>query len=139
MNGEHSNVYFFPFIVTYSLNLYMSKVFEKILAGELSHFLKNNSLLPPSQFSYMGTCDALPTLFHHLQVALDMGMEGRLVQLDFSAAFDRIIHCDLLYKLRSIGVGVQFLFIVSEFLSDRRQRVRLDGKVGASVNSFGSA
>ena len=46
-------------------------------------------------------------------------MEGRLVQLDFSAEFDRANHRALLYKLRSIGVGGQFLSNVSEFLSDR--------------------
>ena len=40
----------------------------------------------------------------------------------------------MLYKLRSIIVGGQFFFIVSEFLSDRRQRVRLDGKVTASFD-----
>ena len=60
-------------------------------------------------------------------------MEGRLVQLDFSAAFDRVSHRGLLRKLSSIGVGGQFLSIVSEFLSNRRQHVRLDGKVSASV------
>ena len=69
------------------------------------------------------------TLPHRLQVALYRGMERRLVQLNFSASFDRVTHCGLLYKLRSIGVGGQFFFIVSEFFSDRRQRVRLDGKV----------
>ena len=58
---------------------------------------------------------------------------GRLLQLDFSAEFGRVSYCDLLYKLRSIGIGEQFLFIVSEFLSDRRQRVRLDCKVSDSV------
>ena len=36
----------------------------------------------------------------------------------------------------SIGVGGQFLSIVSEILSDRKQRVRLDGKVSASVNGI---
>ena len=40
----------------------------------------------------------------------------------------------LLYKLRGIGVGGQFLSIVSQFLSDRRQRVHLDGKVNVSVD-----
>ena len=35
-------------------------------------------------------------------------MEGRLVQLDFSAAFDRVSHCGLLYDLRSIGVSSYF-------------------------------
>ena len=113
------------------------KVFEKIVAGKFSHYLVSNSLFPPSQFSYrrgLGTCDALLTLSHHLQAGLDRGMEGRLVQLDFSAAFDRVRHRGLLYKLMSIGVGGQFLSIVSEFLSDRRQRVRLNGKVSASVD-----
>ena len=73
----------------------LSNIFEKIVTGKLSIFLESNSLLLPSQFSYwrgLGTCDALPTLFHHLQVALDRGMERRLVQLGFSAAFDRISH-----------------------------------------------
>ena len=73
-------------------------------------------------------------LSHHLKVALDRGMEERLVQLDFSAAFDRVSHCGLVFKLRSTGVGGQFLSIVSKFLSYRRQRVRLDSKVSASVN-----
>ena len=104
----------------------------KVVARKLSHFLESNSLLRWG----LGTCDALFTVSHHLQVVLDRGMEGRFVQVDFSAAFDRVNHCGMLYKLISIGVGGQFLFIVSEFLSDRRQRVSLDGKVSASVNGI---
>ena len=61
-------------------------------------------------------------------------MERKLVQLSISAAFDMVSNSGLLYKLRSISVGGQFLFIVSGFLSDRRQRVRLDRKVSALVN-----
>ena len=61
-------------------------------------------------------------------------MKGRLVQLVFLAAFDRVNYHGLLYKLRSIGVAGQFLTIVSKFLSDRRQRVRLNTKVRALVN-----
>ena len=61
-------------------------------------------------------------------------MEERVIQLDFSAAFDRVSHCGLVYKLKSIGVGKQFSSIASEFLRYRRQRVRLDGKVSASVD-----
>ena len=120
-----------------SITSVLSKVFEKIVAGKLSHYLENNSLFPPSQFSYrrgQGTCDALLTLSHHLQVALDRGMEGRLVQLSVSAAFDRVSHRGQLCKLRSMGVGGQFLSAVSVFLSDRRQRLLLDEKVGESVD-----
>ena len=82
----------------------------------------------------MGTCNAFLTLSHHLQVAPDRGMKGTLVHLDFSAAYDRITHRGLFYKQRSISVGGQFLSMVSQFLSDRTQRVRLEGKVRASVN-----
>ena len=46
---------------------------------------------------------------HYLQVAVDRGMEERLVQLHFSTASDRVSHRDLLYKLMSIDVGGQFL------------------------------
>ena len=61
-------------------------------------------------------------------------MEGRHAQLEFSDAFDRVSYRGLLYKLRSIGVSGQYLFIASEFLSDGKQRVRLDGKASASVD-----
>ena len=43
-----------------------------------------------------------------------------------------VSHCGLLYKLRSIGVEVQFMFIVSEFLSGIVRSVGLDCKAGAS-------
>ena len=63
----------------------------------------------------LGTYDGLYTLSHRLQVALDRGMKVTLVQLDFSAEFDRVSHDGLLNKHRSIGVAGQFLSIVSEF------------------------
>ena len=40
-----------------------------------------------------------------IQVALDRGMEGRLVQLNFSVAFNMASLYDILYKLRDIDSG----------------------------------
>ena len=40
----------------------------------------------------------------------------------------------MLYKLTSIGVGGQFLSPVLQFLSDRMQRMCLDGKVSVLVD-----
>ena len=45
---------------------------------------------------------------------------------DFSAAFDRMSHSGLLFKLKSIGVGGNVPSICREFLSNRRQRVIVD-------------
>ena len=50
-------------------------------------------------------------------------MESYIVQLDLRAAFDRVSHSGLVFKLKSIGV----LSICREFLSDRREKVVVDG------------
>ena len=54
-------------------------------------------------------------------------MEPYIVLLYFSAAFDRVSHCGLLFKLKSIGVGGRVLSICREFLSNLRKRVVDDG------------
>ena len=98
--------------------------------------LESNSLLPPFQFLYrkgLTTCDALLTLCPHLKVALNRNMEGRFIQLDSPTVIDTVSHYGLQYKMRSISVGGQFLSMLSEFVSDRRQCISLDGKVSASV------
>ena len=52
-------------------------------------------------------------------------METYIVQLDFSAAIDRMSHRGLLFKLKSISVGT-VLYICREFLSNCRQRAVVD-------------
>ena len=49
-----------------------------------------------------------------------------IVQLDFSAAFDRVSHRGLLVKLESLGVGESVLSISREFLSDSWQSVLVE-------------
>ena len=50
-----------------------------------------------------------------------------IVQLNFSAAFDRVSHSGLLFKLKSIGEEGSVLSICTDFLSDRWQRVVVNG------------
>ena len=86
--------------------------------------------LPAAQFAYrkgLSCSDALLTISHLLQKSLDAGMESYIVQLDFTAAFDRLSHSGLLLELKSICVGGSVLSICTEFFSDRRQRVMVDG------------
>ena len=51
-----------------------------------------------------------------------------MVGLDFSAAFDRVNHKAFIFKLTELGVGGPFLSILTEFLSNRLQRVVVDGQ-----------
>ena len=45
---------------------------------------------------------------------------------DFSKAFDKVPHYELIQKFIDIGVGVCLLEILIDYLSDRRQKVRVD-------------
>ena len=56
-----------------------------------------------------------------LQSALERGQEARIVQIDFSAAFDRVNHQGILYKLSSVGIGGSVLSVLMQFLSNRSQ------------------
>ena len=49
------------------------------------------------------------------------------MQIDFSAAFDRVNHLGILYKLCSVGIGGSVLSILTQFLSYRSQQVMVDG------------
>ena len=70
-----------------------SKVFERLVSVRLGRFMERSGVLPTTQFVYrkgLGTCDALLCLSHTLQSAVESGQEARIVQIDFSAAFDRV-------------------------------------------------
>ena len=88
-------------------------------------------MLPTTQFAYrkgLGTCDTLLCVSHTLKSALESGQEDRMVQIDFSAAFDRVNHQgSILYRLRSVGIEGSVLSIQTQFLSNRSQHVMVDG------------
>ena len=49
------------------------------------------------------------------------------MQIDFSAAFDRVNRQGILYRLCSVGIGGSVLSILTQFLSNRSQHVMVDG------------
>ena len=92
------------------------------MSVHLGRFMERSGVLPTTQFAYrkgLGTCDALLYVSDVLQSALESGQEARIVKIDFSAAFDRISHQGILYKLCSVGIGGFVLSILTQFLSNR--------------------
>ena len=66
-----------------------------------------SGVLPTTQFAHrkgLGTVGIF-CMSHALQSALEGGQEARIVQIDFSVAFDRANHQGILYKLCSVGFG----------------------------------
>ena len=80
------------------------------MSVRLGRFMEGRGVLLTTQFAYkkgLGTCDALLCVAHSLQSALEMGQEARIVQIDFSASFDRVNHQGILFKLCSVELVVQ--------------------------------
>ena len=77
----------------------LSKVFKCLVSVRLRQFMECSALLPTTQFAYrkgLGTCDVLLCMSHTLQSALEKGQEAWILQIDFSAAFDRVNHQGIL-------------------------------------------
>ena len=71
---------------------------------------------------------------HTLQSALETGQEARIVQIDVNAAFDRVNHQGILYKLSSVGIGGSVFSVLTQFLSNGSQYVLVDGCRSKLVN-----
>ena len=99
--------------------------------------MERSGVFPTTQFAYqkgLGTCDALLCVSHTLQNALESGQVARIIQIDFSAAFDRFNHQEILYQLCSVGIGGSVLSILTQFLSNLSQHVMVYGCRSRLVN-----
>ena len=76
------------------------------MSVRLGRFMERSAVLKITTFAYrkgLGyTCDALLCVSHALQSALESGQEARILQIDFGAAFNRVNHLGILYKLCSV-------------------------------------
>ena len=109
------------------------------MSVRLGRFMECIGVLPTTQFAYrkgLCTCDALLCVAHTLQSALEMGQEGRIVQIDFSAAFDIVNHQGIHFKLCFVGVGGTVLSVLAQFLSNRSQYVVVDNCRSKLVNAM---
>ena len=71
---------------------------------------------------------------HEIYKSFDNGYEVRGVFLDISKAFDKVWHKGLIYKLKQNGISGKLLNLIIDFLSNRKQRVVLNGKYSSWTN-----
>jgi hypothetical protein len=67
-------------------------------------------------------------IHHEFCKAVDSGKEIRLVFLDISKAFDRVWQKGLIFKLKQAGISGGLLSWLYDYLSDRVQRVVVNGQ-----------
>ena len=109
------------------------KIFEKIIFNRIYNFLSEENLLNNNQsgFRPSDSCvNQLLSITHEIFEAFDCNrtLEVRSVFLDISKAFDKVWHEGLLYKLKSMGISGELIKLLENYLSNRLQRVVLNGQ-----------
>ena len=114
-----------------SLLSVMSKMMERIIFKHLYNHFQDNFLLSVWQSGFrpgFSTITQLIELYQGFCTAVDNEKEIRVVFLDISKAFDKVWHDGLLFKLNKFGVSGKLLEWIGDYLSDRCQRVVINGK-----------
>ena len=60
---------------------------------------------------------------------IDVRSPVDIMYLDFQKALDKVPHQRLIFKLKAHGIGDIITDLIAQWLTDRRQRVVVDGEV----------
>ena len=102
-------------------------------------FLDKHKLINPSQHGFLKARSCLTNLlcfFEEITKWMDEGSPVDVIYLDFQKAFDKVPHQRLILKLKSHGMGNSIINWIQQWLTDRRQRVVVDGEVSSWKSVF---
>ena len=111
-----------------SLLCVLSKVLDRCVFNHCYYHL--SPLLYHLQHGFLrgrSTVTQLLEVYHNIIETVASGKEVDIICLDLSKAFDKVPHSLLLLKLNSYGISGSLLSWFSSYLTDRYQRVVLDG------------
>ena len=114
--------------------------FLKDIFNKMFMFFLENKLITPHQSTFKAgdSCiNQLLSITNKIYKSFDDGLEVKIVFLNISKAFDKVWHDGVIFKLEQNGISGDLLNIFIDFLSNRKQKVVLNGQVSAwaSVNA----
>ena len=115
----------------------VGKLFERAVFKYVYNFLRDNDCISFKQSGFKpgdSTVYQLAYLYHIFTEAIDKQKDIRVVFCDISKVFDRVWHTGLLAKLKRVGITDNLLLWFKDYLSERMQRVVVNGK----TSSWGS-
>ena len=111
------------------------KLLERIIFKHMYNFFLENNLLYKYQSGFLpkhSTTFQLVDIYHHICQSFDNKQFSCMVFCDISKAFDRVWHKGLLFKLRQNGIEGTLLKWLSNYLSNRSQKVVLQSATSSS-------
>ena len=123
-----------------SLTCVCSKLMEHIIVSNVMNHFTNHNVLSDKQHGFRArrSCESqLLSLTHELHEHLEKKSQIDLIVLDFSKAFDKVPHQRLMGKIWNQGIQGTTHRWINAFLTDRLQRVIVDGEASdwSSVES----
>ena len=113
-----------------SLTSVVCKTMESLIADRIITHIDMNSLLHNSQHGFRKNKSCCTNLLEFMEVVtsiVDKGHPVDIAYLDFSKAFDKVPWKRLLKKVKSFGVDGDILAWITAWLSNRKQRVVING------------
>ena len=114
-----------------SLTSVTSKILEHIIHSSVMTFFEDQNTLNHRQHGFRKhrSCETqLITTLNDFTECLNNKKQTDAILLDFSKAFDKVDHSQLLRKLHKYGIRNNLLQWIKSFLSSREQTVLVDGK-----------
>ena len=115
-----------------SLLCSISKILEKVVAKKLLYHLQSNNLIYNHQYGFLpkiSTEQNLLQVTNYISDALNHGMFCIGIFINLRKAFDVCSHKILLKKLKNLCISGVNLKWFESYLSDRLQRVEINGKL----------
>ena len=109
------------------------KIFERSIFNSLHENIEENKLLSMHQSGFRSNDSCINHLLfviHNLYKSFNAypTLETRGALLDMCKAFDKVWHQGLIFKLKSVGISDCLVNLIESFLSNRFQRVLLNGQ-----------
>ena len=108
------------------------KVLETLIKNQMRNHLHKYKLIEGSQHGFTKGSSCLTNLLEFYKAVSDWVDEGKavdIVYLDCKKPFDKVPHRRLLDKVRACGVAGQVANWISHWLSGRKQRVAVSGRM----------
>ena len=119
-----------------SLTSVVCKIFESLIKLDLVNFLAANDLITSDQHGFMAkrsTCTNIMETLNDWTLTMKDGYYTRVAYIDFARAFDSVCHSKLIYKLSCLGVGGSLLAVLTSYLDNRTQQVKIQNALSKSV------
>lgn len=117
----------------------LSKIIEKLINNRLQSYLEKNLILSKNQYGfrkYKSTADAVKSVTDYLVDQIDNNKKALGIFLDLKKAFDTVSVPILINRLESIGVRGIPLLLLSDYLLNRKQVVKVEEYVSYEENIY---